>query len=833
MKQIHDSLERVFDRHRIVFWYDPNADWTDAFQTFSNGAVTKLEVRNTEFGTKVRIVTDSDPAAKFLVYVPSARPDDSDNWLLDLLLQGYEYKADKASLALQNVGLPQEFLALAQEHARFFLSEKRASALKDLLHSNDQEREIRLKMMAVLAGSSVAADVDALLMHFLTTGGPDVLFDPIAQTLEAYSLVTPFWREVGRAFSYAAATPSLKDFVVTLFRGANPLDRQVSLHPHARVFIQHWKDSQAHSVSYRQWAGRMEQDLQIEERLNGLADVAPVIDSDTFGVFERFILHRLCRAFEAGEAGADLADRIRQRRLSFWYTDQKFGYLALEYALELRELLAGAELTVESIESGVTRYLASWWKLDRAYRLCVLNLRRYGQNQLMAGINGWVERSYLNNFLLPLSDRWSDQVKRLDTWTCEGVLRQREFFDQLVKPFFSRGQKVFVIVSDALRYEAAADFAARLQLENRWTAEVTALWGSLPSYTQLGMASLLPGVRWSVNPETSAVTVNERSASGTSNRSEILAAACGGRAIGVQAEVFLEMNTKTDGRALMRDHDVIYIFHNVIDHVGDDPGTEAKTFDSVEQAFTDLELIIKKVANINGSNMLLTADHGFLFQQDDLHEGDMTPLPPASAWTFKNRRFAIGQGIQVAAAVKIFDASALGLSGDWSAAFPLSLRRMPLQGSGKRYVHGGISLQEVLVPVVKIHKARSNDTAKVEIEFTRVPAKITTGQVSLGLFQDRPAVDKVLPRTLRIGLYSKDDTVLSEIKTFTFDSQSDEARHRETVALLTLSRSADKFNGQDVYLRLEEAILGTHQVVPYKSHKLKLQKPFASDFDEF
>jgi hypothetical protein len=158
---------------------------------------------------------------------------------------------------------------------------------------------------------------------------------------------------------------------------------------------------------------------------------------------------------------------------------------------------------------------------------------------------------------------------------------------------------------------------------------------------------------------------------------------------------------------------------------------------------------------------------------------------------------------------------------------------MPLQGSGKRYVHGGISLQEVLVPVVKIHKARSNDTAKVEIEFTRVPAKITTGQVSLGLFQDRPAVDKVLPRTLRIGLYSKDDTVLSEIKTYTFDSQSDEARHRETIALLTLSRSADKFNGQDVYLRLEEAILGTHQVVPYKSHKLKLQKPFASDFDEF
>jgi len=102
------------------------------------------------------------------VYVPSSRPDDGDNWLLDLLLQGYEYKADKASLGpAGGSGFRSHSLELAQEHARFFLSEKRIAALKELLHTNDEEREVRLKMMAVLAGSNVAADVDALLMHFL------------------------------------------------------------------------------------------------------------------------------------------------------------------------------------------------------------------------------------------------------------------------------------------------------------------------------------------------------------------------------------------------------------------------------------------------------------------------------------------------------------------------------------------------------------------------------------------------------------------------------------------------------------------------------------------
>ena len=184
------------------------------------------------------------------------------------------------------------------------------------------------------------------------------------------------------------------------------------------------------------------------------------------------------------------------------------------------------------------------------------------------------------------------------------------------------------------------------------------------------------------------------------------------------------------------------------------------------------------------------------------------------------------------AKVKVFSSASLGLGGDWSAAFPLSLGRFPLQGSGKRYVHGGISLQEVVVPVVKIHKARADDTGKIEVELLRVPAKITTGQLSISLFQDRPAIGKVLPRTLRVGVFAKDGTILSEIKTQAFDSKNPEARQRDMTVLLVLSHAADAFNNQEVELRLEEAISGTNQIVTYKTQNLKLQKAFTSDFDE-
>ena len=829
MKRIYDSLQRVFQRHRLVFWYDATGEWAETFNAYPDAAVTKLAVAGNEFGTKVRIVRDPNPEARFLIYVPTVRPADADNWLLDLLLQGYEYKADKASLALQDVGLPHDFLHLAEDHAPYFTSTKRVDALRELIHKDDQSPDIRLKMMAVLAGTAV--EIDAMLLHFLGRSPQGQLLDPVTECFGTAALMESFWQEVARLFNYTSTTPSLRDFAVSLFRAANPLDGQVPLHPHAKVFLQRWKDSQAHSVSFRHWSHQLESELQVATALGALDDRKSLGDSDTFEIFEKFILHKLCQSFANNTAANDLRAVIQSRRGSFWRTEHAHGYAALESAVELRELLNSAELTVDSVPGGFNRYVASWWRIDQAYRRCHWNLRRYGQVKLMEQITQWVEKSYVNNFLLPLADRWSDQVRGLDAWDCPGVMGYRQFFSHYVQPFLARNQKVFVIISDALRYEAAADFAQRLRSANRWTAEVDAVFGVLPSYTQLGMAALLPGRQLAVDAATATVTVDGQSATGTENRAKILNLACGGKGTAIQAEDFLELNTKTDGRALMRDHDVICIFHNVIDKIGDAPGTEGKTFDAVEQAFDELDLIIKKVANINGSNMLLTADHGFLFQQDDVAEDDAAPLPAAHEWTFRNRRFSFGRGIPAAAKVKVFDSAALGVGGDWSAAFPLSLGRFPLQGSGMRYVHGGISLQEVVIPVVKIHKARTDDTGRVEVELLRVPAKITTGQLSIALFQDRPAIAKVLPRTLRVGVFAKDGTSLSEIKTQTFDAKEEEARNRETTMLLVLSPAADAFNNQEVELRLEDTVPGTTQLVTYKSHTLKLQKPFTTDFE--
>ena len=43
MKRIHDSLQQVFQRQRLVFWYDAAGDWAETFAAYPDPAETKHE----------------------------------------------------------------------------------------------------------------------------------------------------------------------------------------------------------------------------------------------------------------------------------------------------------------------------------------------------------------------------------------------------------------------------------------------------------------------------------------------------------------------------------------------------------------------------------------------------------------------------------------------------------------------------------------------------------------------------------------------------------------------------------------------------------------------
>lgn len=80
----------------------------------------------------------------------------------------------------------------------------------------------------------------------------------------------------------------------------------------------------------------------------------------------------------------------------------------------------------------------------------------------------------------------------MDSWTIAGIPSQTEFYARNVKTVTDAHKKIAVIISDALRYEVAEEFCRKLNEQSRWTASMAAQLSTLPSYTQLGMAALLP-----------------------------------------------------------------------------------------------------------------------------------------------------------------------------------------------------------------------------------------------------------------------------------------------------------------------------------------------------
>ncbi len=226
-------------------------------------------------------------------------------------------------------------------------------------------------------------------------------------------------------------------------------------------------------------------------------------------------------------------------------------------------------------------------------------------------------------------------------------------------------------------------------------------------------------------------------------------------------------------------NDVVFIYHNGIDAVGDKRDTEHRTCIAVESAIEEIIKLLKKAAAMNVSHFVITADHGFLFQNDALDESDFLAVPQPGGALQYQRRFIVAPAIADDTRLKRFTATQLGLAGNLQFAFPKGIQRLRLQGSGSRYVHGGTSLQEIVVPVVEVKKLRADDVAQVEVDILRSGQQITTGQVSITFLQSEPAAEKCLPRELRAGFYSITGVPISDVRTLKFDSTADDARQRE------------------------------------------------------
>ncbi len=129
MNEIAKALTRLFERHRIIFWYDTKQELQAEYEAINLPEVTKVALGNNQFGLKYRMLREQ-PEQKFLLYHAGPQPEDLDNWLLDVQLAYGEFRADQAGLWLHELGLSVEFTAIVATHVDFFKAAQRREALK-------------------------------------------------------------------------------------------------------------------------------------------------------------------------------------------------------------------------------------------------------------------------------------------------------------------------------------------------------------------------------------------------------------------------------------------------------------------------------------------------------------------------------------------------------------------------------------------------------------------------------------------------------------------------------------------------------------------------------
>lgn len=825
MSKIAEALHQLFQKHRIVFWYDANGEMRVEYEELDLPGVSKVDLHNNAFGLKYRLLR-GEPTTKFLVYSPREAPEHPQNWLLDVQLAHAVFSADQVSLWLAELEMGIEYKEFVRTYQEFFRSSERRSSLKNKFVNGESNHQLALKMIALCLGSAGEANLDNILLALLEDMARGYLSR--YSELEGYGLLAILWQDLEKKYGYKADRPHIKDFALALFESVlnTGFGKPVRLTAEATVLLDRWQDSQQYQNSFKTVSDQFAPLLNVAEDLQN-KDISDLISLDVFQVIDHRILELLMTSvINRTISESDCKEIVRRRSATYWYADHfRSMYEAINTASSLLFRINNLHFFLDSISDGLRKYVSSWFQVDQLYRKYIYLVRQSNASTFFTGLNTIVENHYTNNFLRPLNDQWQSEVDKLEKWHTDSVEMQSAFFEKHVNPDLRNNTKVAVIISDGMRYEVGEELANRIEGQGHLKAEIDAMLGMVPSYTQLGMAALLPHNTLEIRSDGS-VLADGGSTLGMANRAKVLSSGLQGASKALSDAEIREM-TKEERRALFRENQVVYIYHNQIDVTGDRLSEDHIT-DAVETTLDELVALVKMMRTANFNRILITADHGFLYQYQPLDESDFAASEiSGSEILISNRRQVVGTGLIPSMGLQHFTAAEAGLIGDYEIMLAKSINRLRVKGASSRYVHGGASLQEVVIPIVIVTQEYGDESNIRSVKVDKINSgsnKITTGQIAVSFYQVEPVSPRVIGRKLRAGIYAEDDTLISNLLTLQFSFDSENPRDREISISFQLSVEADRFNRQKVFLRLEELIPDTEKYEKYQEWVYQLDR---------
>lgn len=841
----------------IVSWHDPSEEFANRLDELDlDGARLLREEPGGLFALK-RLL-NAETSSTTLLYRPGD-PSLSGDWLADVEARARRFSADYASVLLRDLGAPDnpQMRAHLRERRAFLAKRANVKALRKLREGYANPRQLDVAIMAAALGAD-AATPEAILRAYLLkgacedgvngmgtnerdggragaddgrpgTGGADsprLSLDDVSPNpfaiLDAAGVAASFAQAVVSWCGYPSDASDARALAhhVLLAASAQAMPARMTEVLHGLGLPRELTRTQlglCHSI-FVEWAsspGRryllrlcheIEGELGMEAAL-GTVDPNELEGANVFPCVDAVILRSLLARVAMGpNDAASILACVNARRARTWHEVFAPFYQGVECAANM-QVIYGNEadrLTAMDPVRVWELYTGELWRMDQWYRkLHVAFARALGEwayddlAEAFRACCAHMERLYKGWFLRELNRRWvegaSEQLGA--TGRVTGLAQQVDFALTRVEPLAHARTRVWVIVSDALRYEVAAELAQHLERDTRGSCELASMQAAFPSITKCGMTALLPAGSFSLATSEAggrsrvAVLADGSEVAGCAARQRVLRTRYP-HAVAITYDDFVREMDRDQRRALVADAEVVYVYHNVIDAIGDKAPTERRTFLACEEAIGELAGLVNLIAREHrASDVLVTADHGFLYTDEPLAESEHASLSDLGGDVVEGgKRWAVTRGdADGGPLVRVAVPSAESLVG-WA---PRGCVRIRMAGGGENFVHGGISLQELCVPVLSFHNHRAGSRGYVEsrhasLVLVSAPQVIANPVFAVEVLQAEAIGGKVLPARYGVYVSGSDGEPVTDMGGVVADRTGDDATTRTTRMTLAL-----------------------------------------------
>jgi hypothetical protein len=430
---------------------------------------------------------------------------------------------------------------------------------------------------------------------------------------------------------------------------------------------------------------------------------------ETFPCLERALLRHVEQALLRGPSQR-LVDLALSRQSSFWaeVTPQIQARWALVAAAEV--LLAADRVAKDlkdapgSVPDLVAAYTSGehpWCLLDAHHRH--LEARWSSFESDPGGSQGSLEQ-----LIQQAEERYNEVGSELARafvsryakakHPIPGLLRQVQVFELQVKPHLAEGRTAYVWV-DALRYEMARELADVLKADFDLTLRPAL--ATAPTITEIGMAALLPRADQGTKVVPAGLgklglQIDRTVIKDRKDRVAYLKAHAGVPVFDAKLDDLLARSSKKVKEGVQGAQLVLITSQEIDELCESDNITQARR--QMDGVLNDLRRGFRVLADLGVKTIVLAADHGHLFGEE-IGE-DMKIEAPGGETADLHRRVWVGLGGTSEPSYLRAPLRTFGVESDLDLATPYTFAGFKAKGGARAYFHGGLSPQEVIIPVV-------------------------------------------------------------------------------------------------------------------------------------